>query len=463
MSSIPEIWDPFSDIEGIDALSLELIFLTARYASQLSTPFVSLLKSLEKNNAQYGFLFPDHPFHALFNSLVQVYHFSASPSPDCLALQRQEASDPRLTLKRLEHAVASGSYARAPLKRNADGEGLDGEVQWDSFVVVGTIQVLQDAQDLHEDSDEAQDMEFSGDDELEDDGDGAEALEDDTQPPYAAAFLGSVKVIDRDQLQAKQQREEAVSAVCQICGLRIPIDEFDEHMRIELADPDARERARALQEKSIPSSIVTSGDRILASLHALQQSTSSGFAAPSSAPASAPTPPKDRDEKDAFAKLARDNALAAPGKLEEELQKHLAAQSAPSEMMMPARKVQRTAHQDTAQPQDRESSQPQEQSGPLSQGMASMPDAQILLCVNLPQAVHSKREDPDPVLKIQAPLHLSVKDLKHLISDRLGILPNKFKLNIDSMVLKDESILGNIEFPNHQVELSLRQRGGRRR
>ena len=498
-------WNPFADVPGgMDELSLEIIFLTARYVAQLGSPFLTQLRSLEKGNAQYGFLFPDHPFHGRFNALVDCYRACLQPPDELLAELAAAVADPRGTLSRLrEAAFSEGASDGQVLSAAGEAEYLG--INWQDFVVVGSIRISEgsgeedgsdDAELDMEMSDDGDDDESDSDNDLEATGgqktkktkkkekggdladDDDVAVDDDASQTYSQSFLGSVPVVKSYQPAHEKKRASsssggdgmAATVQCHICGQSVGVDELEEHVRIELSDPEARAKAAAQEQARIPSGHVADDGAVLDSLMKLRRKEESsrqgvpqelaGALTTASLPSSAYAQGSFADRRMRSAALeaeARRNAVTGQTRLQQQLLVHSQAPqpspaSATAPELPPSIKRQRTSEFPAEPPVEPPVKLPLE-----------LPAASAPLAIKVPAQFEGHPGVVEAVLEVESKPTMSVRELKQVVSARLQIPPNKFKLKASIGILKDDTVLGNIDIANGHLELTMRERGGRRR
>lgn len=79
--------------EGLTALDLDLIKLTAQFVARNGKTFLTGLAQREASNTQFYFLKPTHSMFGFFSALCDAYHAVMMPDKDLLPTLRQAAED----------------------------------------------------------------------------------------------------------------------------------------------------------------------------------------------------------------------------------------------------------------------------------------------------------------------------------------------------------------------------------
>lgn len=290
---------------GVTAVDIDVIKLTAQYTAVNGREFLAGLAQREQRNPQFDFLKPTHMLFSFFTSLVDAYAKLVRPSEELL----QRVQRRRQLSSALELSVHRWSWTRAEEERKReesqkeDSERLAfQQVDWNDFTIVETIDFREDelldlpglvpltASDVNGVSSSA--------------GQGSRMPPPPPPPPPAAALIPppppppaaplppapvapanktkpAIMEVDDDDDEIKvvtnyQPRiaghgtQPAVAmTVDPITGKSIPLNQLEEHMRIQLIDPKWKEEQRRFQEKQSGYSGslgVTEGDTIAESL-----------------------------------------------------------------------------------------------------------------------------------------------------------------------------------------------------
>lgn len=132
---------------GLAAVDMDIIKLTAQYTAANGRDFLSTLAQKEQRNPQFDFLKPTHLLFSYFTSLVDAYAKILHPVSDTMS--RIQAKCERM--KALELAVSRWEWTRAEEERKkresaeADAERIAYQsIDWFDFVVVETIEFPED-------------------------------------------------------------------------------------------------------------------------------------------------------------------------------------------------------------------------------------------------------------------------------------------------------------------------------
>ncbi|KAG8883112.1 SF3a splicing factor complex subunit [Tulasnella sp. 331] len=307
------------DKPPLSALDHDVLKLTALFAARQGPSFITQLTAREGRNYQFDFIRPNHSLFGHFNRILDQYTKILIPPPETLE-RLAELKGNQGRWKLLEGARQRAEWEQyrreREKKRNDDQEAEKqafAEIDWHDFAIVQTIDFT--AADASSELPppmsiaEVESMTLAQKKM-------AAMIMDDTAPEVeairAAQAAADAEEEDADmaddtaaeaatQADAKKQREEeeeagrarAVQAMssapmkvrkdyvpkslaarnaaktamttCTICGQQVPVDELDEHMRIELLDPrwktqrDALEARRATaNEQQLGANVVTS-------------------------------------------------------------------------------------------------------------------------------------------------------------------------------------------------------------
>ncbi|KAG8916167.1 SF3a splicing factor complex subunit [Tulasnella sp. 418] len=314
------------DKPHISALDLDILKLTALFTARQGHSFLATLSAREGRNYQFDFLRPTHSLFGFFNRMVDQYTKVLIPPPE--ALERlEELKGEGGRWKLLEQARERAeweAYRRQKQKSQDDNREAErrafAEIDWHDFAIVQTIEFTvadsqaelpppmsiaeienmtlaqkkmaamitettapeveairaqqeaaaaaaaaarendtqMEVESDHEDIDVRKEARKKEMEELE----RAKAIQ------AQALSQGAPMKIRKDYVPkslAAKNAGKVMTTLCTICGQSVPIDELEEHMRIELLDPrwktqrDALEARRATaNEQQLGANVVTS-------------------------------------------------------------------------------------------------------------------------------------------------------------------------------------------------------------
>lgn len=268
----PEEW--IIDIpELLTALDLEVIKLAAQFVARNGKHFYLGLLNREQRNPQFDFLKPQHYLHRFFNTLVDAYTKVLMPPHDL---------NTKLDALLDKHKIYEGLLDRVDWEKHQqrlkDEENEEEKermeralIDWHDFVVVETIVFDDDemkppaaragaaqaggaerAAVKHEKQDAGDDMDM--DVEMEMDLDDQEIRIVKGEAPRPTPSVGTSEALKY--------------SICPKCGEKIPLEDMEEHMRIELLDPIARQK-KLEQMKRRRESSLAEGDEISKNLRNL--------------------------------------------------------------------------------------------------------------------------------------------------------------------------------------------------
>lgn len=261
---------------SLSARDSDVIKLTARFTAVGGKAFLGDLASREQRNPLFDFLRPTNPFFTYFTALVDAYQ---------RILEKPQALRKELLLRQDRQAVLERAVWRWHHETAADGARLEREreesaaresfanVDWHDFVVVETIDFAKDEL-LDAERPRPGAADSDGDMDMEDDDMDMGEDEDDDDDAAAGGGGGgaraadpSIKVIEdyTPERPAAAQGPAPQLVVDPITGMRVPLDQVSEHMRIQLIDPKWKEQKDKFQARQA-SSNMASGSAIVANL-----------------------------------------------------------------------------------------------------------------------------------------------------------------------------------------------------
>eukprot|EP01122_Echinamoeba_exundans_P002268 TRINITY_DN1222_c0_g1_i2.p1 TRINITY_DN1222_c0_g1~~TRINITY_DN1222_c0_g1_i2.p1 ORF type:complete len:774 (+),score=187.37 TRINITY_DN1222_c0_g1_i2:29-2323(+) len=244
------------DVPALAAADLDIIKLTAQYVARNGRSFQMGLMNREARNPQFAFLQPGHPYNPFYNKLVESYTAVLLPSREMLEQLRSLRIDKeglvrRVVSRALAQRVLVKTEAQRQAAEEAEREAM-AQIDWSDFVVVQTLS-FADSENLPPPADKQRIIagtmgaaaEAAGSDSA---ADAMEVEPSQTGASSSAADTGA-GMINPDDLSsaptrivsagvassARRNQSSLKTMVCPKCGQAIPVDEFAEHMKIELS------------------------------------------------------------------------------------------------------------------------------------------------------------------------------------------------------------------------------------
>jgi len=208
----------------LSALDLDIIKLTAQSVARNGDAFRAGLAQREVRNPLFDFMKLGHPAFHFFQTLVQSYTACLLPPREALDKLKITTNGEVLerVLKDVEWRRYQESTSEAALEREKKEREARAVIDWHKFVIVETI-----------DFDDEEEM--PAPQEL---GKGEEEEEEKPDVVDHAAELDegpiNVRKDYKPSLPGSMARRQL--AKCPVCGQEMPVDELDEHMRMELMD-----------------------------------------------------------------------------------------------------------------------------------------------------------------------------------------------------------------------------------
>ncbi|CAG8577356.1 11123_t:CDS:10 [Acaulospora morrowiae] len=279
----PPSFEFMSDMPAISAQDLDILKLTAQFVARNGRQFMTALSQREQRNYQFDFLRPNHSLCNYFTKLVEQYAKVLVPPKN---LNEKLKSNVNNKYQILELAYAS--------------------IDWHDFVIVETVEFTEADETIdlpppmsiielenmtltqkkmasvnivetQEDKAAEIDMEMDDDvDMVDDDNQEAEDEEQDhdnilavteIKPPDASAPMKIVKDYT-PKAYAPKVTTEKPTVICPRCKQAIPVDEMDDHVRIELLDPKWKEQKMAAEAKKKESNLLQEGTDVAKNLKA---------------------------------------------------------------------------------------------------------------------------------------------------------------------------------------------------
>ncbi|KNC54927.1 pre-mRNA-splicing factor sap114 [Thecamonas trahens ATCC 50062] len=322
---------------ALTAKDLDVIKLMARFVAVHGAKFMETIAAREQGNALMGFLRPSHSLHPVFLQFIDQYK-RVIDLPDSDRQRLAKAASSKAAV--VGAATAKYEYVRykrtkdkkeLPESRVA-GLAPAARIDWHDFVIVSTVTPADIDPSAHDGAElvvltsarnrtraggapipalarAAQTVLPAGvpagfvDGAVEDDNDDADMdMSDDDEsaavapapapapvpaptpaPAVAApkpapppAGVKIVKNYEPKVLDAASRVAAAKTAICELCGQSVPLDDFEEHRRIELLDPKWAKH-RAAEEAARKTTALAQGPAISGHLKRLAQARSDIF------------------------------------------------------------------------------------------------------------------------------------------------------------------------------------------
>lgn len=252
----------------------EVIKLAAQFVARNGKHFYLGLLNREQRNPQFDFLKPQHYLHRFFNTLVDAYTKVLMPPHDL---------NTKLDALLDKHKIYEGLLDRVDWEKHQqrlkDEENEEEKermeralIDWHDFVVVETITFDDD--EMKPPAGRAGAAQAGG---------GAEraAVKLEKQDAGDDMDMDVEMEMDLDDQEIRIVKGEAPKptpsvgtsealkySICPKCGEKIPLEDMEEHMRIELLDPIARQK-KLEQMKRRRESSLAEGDEISKNLRNL--------------------------------------------------------------------------------------------------------------------------------------------------------------------------------------------------
>ncbi|GAA98213.1 uncharacterized protein L969DRAFT_85848 [Mixia osmundae IAM 14324] len=306
----PAPWEFKGEMPTINAVDLDILRLTALFTARSGRKFSNDLAAKERTNYQFDFLRPSHSLFGYFNRLVQQYEAVISPTSVALenltrrsgrlasglTEKEKRAEGRREVMKDVRKRVEWERWEQDKRKKKEDAQEKERkafeEIEWQDFQVVSTVE-FTDADDLIElpaplklaDVEnmslaekrmaallmEGKEMPAEEEPEvqaIEQPMDEAASAERRKQVEIKIAHESGPMKIRKDYVP-KSKSAKGNTTTCTICGQEVPVDEFQEHVRIELLDPAWKEKQAQTERNRTAANMLTEGADVSASLRKL--------------------------------------------------------------------------------------------------------------------------------------------------------------------------------------------------
>lgn len=247
----------------------EVIKLSAQFVARNGKHFYLGLLNREQRNPQFDFLKPQHYLHRFFNTLVDAYTKVLMPPHDLnnkldALLEKYKVYDKMLDRVEWEKHQQKLKEAENEEEKEREERAL---IDWHDFVIVETILFDDDenAAGTHTAAATAGEGVTVKKEEKEEDMDLDVEMEMDLDEQEIRIVKGEAP---RPGSAGPSTAEAHKYSICPKCGEKIPLEEMEEHMRIELLDPISRQK-KLEQMKRRRESSLAEGDEISKNLRSL--------------------------------------------------------------------------------------------------------------------------------------------------------------------------------------------------
>lgn len=481
----------------IARIDMDILKLTAQFVARNGQKFLMGLTDRESKNPQFDFLKPTHALFEYFTSLVEAYSRCLLPKrEDITKLQQNIVSKESI----LQRCLDKFHYENQKIKARKPKEQIEEEerqqmtmIDWHDFVVVETIE-LNDNEELPPPSEPSLVHTLdSGYTKLEEDGKrrGRESL-DTGRRKKRQVDTG----IGTDISNYTQK--------CPICGNMIPVDDFPDHIKLEMLDPAykrQKEEARIKEKQTV----YASSNEIFKNLKNLaaqrpdlvnpeapigeiEQSFSLGGKSDDFIPAkkligeNKPEQPKEPKIPESVLKVAKELRKDVLGlrdvdsreTLKETLEPESPAEKKPFDIEY---KPQPSVVQPLAGPSYQAAAVMEKSNYRLNEEHSTLvPETQWAKMYPNPININIKVPEEEAydedwglrgqIIQLSVDIIQTIQSVKSTLSNILGGMPvlrMKLKTNLHSVLKDNESLAKYNISPGSVIELAVKERGGRRK
>lgn len=299
----PEQFEFILDLPPMSAQDLDVIKMTAQFVANNGQRFMDDLVRREGGNYQFDFLRPNHSLNRLFNTLVEQYSKVFLPPQDLRNRLLSNSKDKFGVLERVKSRAEYEAYLQSEKQKQDDAEEQErvayNSIDWHDFVVVETVEITEADEQIQlpppTSLEELQSMSLAqkrradiiGEEPIED---GAESMDTDAPvveesstiaPPPSISSTPrpvdpSIK-IKTDYVPKSMRPRQVETKVCPICSQRIPVDQMNEHVRVELKDPRYKEQRRIYEERISSTNLLEEGGDVASNIRNLARSRTDLF------------------------------------------------------------------------------------------------------------------------------------------------------------------------------------------
>eukprot|EP00698_Gefionella_okellyi_P005528 TRINITY_DN15041_c0_g1_i1.p1 TRINITY_DN15041_c0_g1~~TRINITY_DN15041_c0_g1_i1.p1 ORF type:complete len:741 (+),score=214.30 TRINITY_DN15041_c0_g1_i1:52-2223(+) len=284
--------------ETITTLDLEIIKLTAQFVARNGKMFLAQLTTREVRNPQFDFLKPHHSVFPYFQNLVDQY--TKVHLPPKVTRERLQQQTTQNVLERIMYRVEFEKHQEDEQRKAAAFQEQEriamSSIDWNDFAVVETIDFLPHEEDtlppplsedelrmlaravasefaepepepqlINDDMDMDADMDVDMDDAIP--APAPAPVQQPAAPTYVPLpvqpSLEVVRSMDDDEeikivrnykqgddVRGASKNRNVQKQLCPRCGREFPIDELQEHMRIELLSQDYLDKKTQQQQRN---------------------------------------------------------------------------------------------------------------------------------------------------------------------------------------------------------------------
>jgi splicing factor 3A subunit 1 len=375
----------------IAKVDMDVIKLTALFTAKNGRNFWTGLSERESKNPQFSFLKPNHALFSYFMSLVESYSRCLVPKLEDIKVLQQNLLDPESIL---QECLERFSCEKNLEKNQKSKEELEEEerqqmsmIDWHDFLVVETIDFA--------------------DEEL-------------LPAPNDLSVVQTMSLPLNKEVETKPKVDPGVilnenySQRCPVCRDMIPVNDFQEHVRLELMDPKFKQSRESLKGKE-PSKVFASGSEVYKNLQNLAKNR-----------------PDLKSQNVEERSRAEASVTADP--IMEKTKKRPADEFLPNLVS--------------------EKQWAQMHSGPVA------------VHIQIPSdSVNEKWNFNGQILQLSVEMRSTILEIKQQLSEILGMPVGKMKFkNITHSVMKDANTLAYYNVvPSSIIELATKERGGRRK
>jgi len=255
----PDVADVTSEVTPA---KLEIIKVTAQYTAAIGRSLLSKVALKEVSNPDFDFLKPSHKHFTYFTSLVDSYHkiIDAKKRKATIETLEKLFKDRLTVLDRCVHRVEwkqqQEQKERETLANDKSDQIAFLQIDWHDFVIVETIN-FDDGEALKTGASangtaalssivKGSDIETN----QKDDGNESDDMDMDMDMDMGETSDTEEKLdVRKDYVPAVSTGEERSKMVTLPDGRRIAADDLNEHVRVELIDPQARENRKKFMER----------------------------------------------------------------------------------------------------------------------------------------------------------------------------------------------------------------------
>ncbi|CAG9319874.1 unnamed protein product [Blepharisma stoltei] len=253
----PEVNPFYVKHPTIAKVDMDIIKLAAQFVARNGRNFWMGLTERESKNPQFDFLKPNHALFNYFTSLIEAYSRCILPRLDDIKSLQKNVADRGSILQR---CMDRFQFERNQIKSQKSKEEMEEEerqqmamIDWHDFVVVETIE-LREEEELPAPIDLnivhtlgsrpfMQDIEQNVRKQI------TESLEESAKRAKEALGAGRERAKKSEIDTGAATDISNYTQKCEKCGEMIPIDLYDEHIKLELLDPKYKKEREAARIK----------------------------------------------------------------------------------------------------------------------------------------------------------------------------------------------------------------------